>query len=265
MNPSEHDRERLSDYLLGLLEPNEVEKVEAELARSETLRDELARLRTTLLSLPEALEPETLPEGSWAALQAKLRVDASAADEAAPDGEAAPAGASAGSDAEPTAAPGGAPASPPRPATRSSGPRPRSGWWTVLPIGLALLLVATAVWGGSRARQAATLNREQRIVANWMRHPDMRVLQLTAAGEQRAGVVCILTDGRAMVLQPDPPPAGSSYVVYGRSGSGGAADETELVRGRGRLLRFQAEGLTQVSVRLEGRHAGAVGSVGLLQ
>ena len=145
MNPSEHDRARLSDYLLGLLEPNEVEQVEAELARSGTLRGELARLRTTLLSLPEALEPETLAQGSWAALQAKLRVDASAAGEAAPDGEAAPAGASAGSDVEPTAAPGGAPESPPRPAARSSGPRPRSGWWTVLPIGLALLLVATEI------------------------------------------------------------------------------------------------------------------------
>lgn len=117
------------------------------------------------------------------------------------------------------------------------------------------------------ARAVAELRSEQRLLAAWMSEPGMRLIALrgpastTEAGPPRQdgrwddegygdtgllGIVCVLPDGRALVFQPEPAPRGSTYVVSGR----GAGGEMELVRGGGALLRFAADGVDWVGVRL---------------
>lgn len=292
MNPNDIRREVLADYVLGMLEPDELHAVETALEGSEELSAEVAWLRLTLLSLPEGLEPESLPPGAWQALRARL-------DAPVPDATPASIGTEPGTDqpvapttvpatvpttvppSMPTAVPSPMPRVGPRTAgagtagprtadPRAAGPktarpepraRPRRrSWAPFLPAAFAaVLLVGVATWGGIQARNAATLEREQRIVAYWMRDPDIRILHLEQEGALTAGIVCILPDGRAMVLQPGRAPAGSSYVVYGVSDAGDVA----LAEGRGRLLLFRAEGLRRVSLAVRGRTDATVGSVSL--
>jgi len=228
------ERELLADRLLGLLEPAEAARVDAALARSADLRAEADALRAALFALPEALEPSPPAPGSWEALRARVREARSAGAEraAATDREGA------GHDARP-----GAAAWPRRP---------------VLAVALAAalaLLVGTAGWGALQQRRADLAAHEEAVVAYWMRNPELTIVSLDAVpGGPHPGVACVLPDGRAMVLQPQAPRAGRSYVLYGMTGAG----RVELGRTRGRLIVFRADGLDGVELEVSGPTGNSV-------
>ena len=123
--------------------------------------------------------------------------------------------------------------------------------------GFALALAATAflvvaglgVWGVQHATEAARLRDDQRILAYWMGNPDMRMVNLQPAsgsGDARMGVLCVLPDGRALVLQPNPAGRGETFVVVGRGQDG----VRELARGDANMIQFDASGVETVELRL---------------
>lgn len=230
-----HDRNdrgldaRLPDYLLELMPAAERDALTAELAADPALRRSLGALRRALFALPEALTHETPDAAAWERLRARLHGEG-AGRESSPSGAKRP--------------PRGAQRSP-RDAPRSprgipTGRRPLR--WAL--VASLLLLLAAGGWGWQRSREVARLQREQRVVAYWMRNPDMRLTRLEPAGELRAGVLCLLPDGRAMVLQPDPAPRGARWVLYGLTASG----RQQIASTPGRLLLFRTDELTGVEL-----------------
>ncbi len=231
---------RLADYLLELMPAGERDALAAELAADPALRHRLEALRRALFALPEALTHETPDAAAWERLRARLH------DEAAAPGTTAP-GTTAPGTTAPGATVGGATA---RGATPPAARRaPRAGPAGRRPLRWALaaslvLLLAAGGWGWQRAREVARLQHEQRVVAYWMRNPDMKLTRLEPAGELRAGVLCLLPDGRAMVLQPDPAPRGARWVLYGLTASG----REQIASAPGRLLLFRTDELTGVEL-----------------
>src|SRR5690606_9857541 len=70
------------------------------------------------------------------------------------------------------------------------------------------------------------------------------------------GVVCLLPDGRGLVLRPYPAPRGSWYQVVGTGPEG----ELELARSGGNVLTFDARGIEHLEVRvLDARRSGLAG------
>lgn len=230
-------RDLLADHALGLLEPDEVARVEAALAASLDLRREAAAVRSALYAVPLALRPEPTAPGAWQALLARVRSGGGANTV----GETATAG-------EPSAA------------TRR---RPSS-----LALGAALaatlvLLAMSVGWGVAQQKRVALQAHEQAVVAYWMRVPGMHVVPLQEPDQPlpgvHPGIVCMLPDGRAMVLQPHRAPQGASYVLYGDTGSG----QVELGRTRGTLIEFHTDGLQSVEVRVPGPQGGVVAKASL--
>ena len=225
----ERARELLPDYLLGSLDDLVAEEVEEALEASPELRREADAMAGALFAIPEELAPEPLPDDAWSRLHAALALD----------------GGAAATVADPL------------------GTRIRS-FALALAASLALLAAAGA-WGWTAIQEKTDLAEEQRIIAYWMRNPNLEIVSLDGVGFGRRatgaeaaeippGVVCILPDGRAMLLQPYAAPSGSRYVLYGRSASGlvrlGSTD--------GRFLLFDAEHLAGVELVVEGRRGGAV-------
>src|SRR5690606_25952672 len=95
---------------------------------------------------------------------------------------------------------------------------------------------------------------EQRVLSYWMANPDLRMVSLQEVGSSaaaepssqsgRLGVVCILPDGRALLLQPFPAGRGESFVVVGR----GSGQDVDLAVGAGNVIRFDLEGAESVVV-----------------
>ena len=225
----ERVRDLLPEYLLGSLEDREAADVEAALAASPELRHEAESLAHALFALPEELDPAPLADDAWSRLHTTVATGAGTANTVA---------------------------RPPRDRLR--------GFALALAAGLALL-VAAGAWGWTAVQENADLADEQRIIAYWMRNPNLAIVALDGVGagatpvgaeaaEIPPGVVCILPDGRAMLLQPYAPPSGSRYVLYGRSALGlvrlGNTDD--------RFLLFDAEELAGVELALEGRRSGVV-------
>lgn len=231
-----HERlanELLPEYLLGTLSDEQAERVEAALAASPALRREAEKLQSTLFALPEALEPEQLPDDSWTRLQAAVRRE--------------------------------------RSGPQDVGSKPGRHIPLLAPVhrfralgaALALCLVllgAVGVWGWQGTQTAQQLADEQRIIAYWMRNPDLRILSLAGVGPGLAqpdgaraaippGVVCILPDGRAMLLQPYAAPRGSRYVLTGLA----SGERVQLGSTEQRFLLFDAAGLDGVELALDGR------------
>jgi len=257
-------RELLADHVLGLLAPDEAARVEAALAASPELQAEAEGLRGALYAVPMALEPAPLAPGAWEGLLARVR----AADGA--DGEvpgAAPAGAALRA---PRTAPGAPaqralpPGAMPPGAAADPGWRARRTRRLSLAVAAAVLLLGGSVaWGLLLHQRVALQAHEQAVVAYWMRIPGMQVVPLEtpdgAVAGVHPGVVCVLPDGRAMVLQPHPAPGGAGYVLYGDTGTG----QVELGRTSGTLIEFHADGLQGVEVAIPGPRGGVVAKASL--
>ena len=274
-------RDLLPEYLLGTLDEETARRVEEAVADSPELQEEASALYRALYALPEELAPEPVPERVWQRLQASLldggsgadapRVDAASdvlPNHGSPDrnGKARPRHAASGTTA---------PAVPPRHANPTAGNPASSTHHSAEPhrrrarsrlVGLTLALAASlamlagvGAWGWRGSQERADLASEQRIIAYWMRNPNLRIVSLDGIGPGRLvvgqeqaevppGVVCILPDGRGMLLQPYAAPPGSRYVLRGESSSGTIA----LGSTDGRFLLFEASGLDGVELALEG-------------
>lgn len=234
--------ELLADHALDLLEPEAARRLEAELAASPELRAEAEALRGTLYAIPAGLEPQPPAPGAWEALLARTRETGTAPVRPAPVGPA------------------------PAAARRPTPPRRRP---LALALALSLLLLALSLgWGTVQYRTAALHLHEQAVVAYWMRVPGMKVVPLQAVdgapGVVHPGVVCLLPDGRAMVLQPHPAPADGDYVLYGLTGdSAGGGERVPLGQTRGTLIEFHADGLQAVELALPGPAGGVVARAAL--
>lgn len=241
----------------GLPAPGSPEAAERD-AITEALSDE-PELAPVFEALAASLAEEGLPVGGWEALQSRL-----AADDAA--------GQAVGAATPPVAgAPDAGRGMPPGRAAASSEPWDRypaaatkravpgrggeAGRWLVAAV-LAAAVVVAGSWGSLKAGEAAELRDDQRILAYWMANPEMRLIALSAPGGQagegrpRLGVVCILPDGRGLLLQPSAAPRGATFVVTGEGPDGAE----ELARGRGNMLQFDAGGVSSVEVALAGRN-----------
>jgi len=257
------------------------------IARSPRLAADRRALVTALYALPEELDPEPVPAAVWERIRAGARAISAPGHRTGTSASAFPAGdgrpPAAGSDAAGWR-PGGTGMS--RVGSQASdrharkphragaapgrtGGRILARRATVLGAALAVaLLAATSSWAIHATGQSHRLAREERIVAYWMRRPDLRILPLQAVAgggvrdragttEVPAGIVCLLPDGRAMLLQPSLPPSGSRYVLYGETSLG----RVELGDTRGRFLLFDHRGLSGVTLAVEGRRAGAIAHV----
>lgn len=207
----------------------------------DVLRDD-PDLAGVLEAVPAALEPVALPDGAWERLAGSLAVPTAAGDER----EAA------------TGA-----RHPDEPRDRTSRGRP---WrfdsahplsWLAAAV-IVGAVVGLGTWGTLQSAAKARVVEEQRVLAYWMANPDLRMVALRGVGATtsveedpsgRLGVVCILPDGRALLLQPAPAGRGSSYVVVSR----GADGDSDLGSGSSNVIRFDLAGAERVVVMLEGR------------
>lgn len=253
-------REMLPEYLLGSLDERDAEAVAQALAESAELRHEARALRRALFVLPDELEPARLPDDAWTRLRASVAEHKAATSLRSIDADAPGVGAAAAGPAEHETRRHEA-----RPGSQRLWGRPTRHGMRML--GFALLaslalLAAAGAWGLQEAVERSRIADEQRIIAYWMRNPELRIVALAASGAPNAadypdvtpGVVCVLPDGRAMLLQPYDAPRGSRYVLYGIGPQG----RVELGATDRRFLLFEATSLEGVELAVEGRDDAVV-------
>ncbi len=183
--------------------------------------------------MTSSLEPAELPAGGWERLQAALATPV-AVDE--PE--------------EPAVGRDGRGPAAAAPAADLPYRRSWPGFAWAAAAAVILVVAGLSVWGVQQAAESARLRDDQRILAYWMGNPEMRLAALQPTGEaadMRMGVLCMLPDGRALMLQPTPAGRGSTYVVMGRGPSG----TRELARGPENIMQFDITGVDVVELRLE--------------
>jgi len=121
------------------------------------------------------------------------------------------------------------------------------------------IVVGLGTWGTMQNAAKALVVEEQRVLAYWMANPDLRMVALREVGDTgsaasdalpgRLGVVCILPDGRALLLQPTPARRGTSFVVVSR----GADGDEDLGGGASNVIRFDLAVAQRVIVMREER------------
>lgn len=182
--------------------------------------------------LTTSLEPAELPAGGWERLQAALGAPAPAEQD------------------EPVVGREGRGLEAVAPAAGSGQRSTWPGFAWAAAAALILVVAGVGVWGVQQAAESARLRDDQRILAYWMGNPEMRVAALqptNQASDTRMGVLCMLPDGRALMLQPGPAGRGNTYVVMGR----GPAGTRELARGPENMMQFDITGVDVVELRLE--------------
>ncbi|MFO7546516.1 MAG: hypothetical protein R6W77_13575 [Trueperaceae bacterium] len=288
--------ELLADFVLGTLDASEASSVAATVATDPTVARRVAGIGRALEALALDLEPVELPPAGLDRLLREARgVHPGAADDASL-GAATTSAATATSAA--ASAWDTAVASPARSAARSVTARPttppltsaparpravRRGATVVVGVLVVALVALVGTFATFQAASVAELREEQRVLAYWMAIPDMTLISLEApagagddawsgsdaawAGSDEAsepddtghlGVVCLLPDGRGLVLRPYPAPPGGWYQVVGTGPEG----EIELARSGGNVLTFDARGIERVEVRvLDARRSGVAGAL----
>ena len=219
-------RERLIDLLLGLLPEDEERELLRELEDSPELQAELNELREAFYTLPEAGRIEPAPEGVWD------RIRASRDEEA-----------------------GGA--APPIVALQRRTRRTRP--WLAVAAAVVLTAGASLAWGGWQRSRAVRLDREQASLAYWMLHPEISIVQLEPPpGEDPSGIVCLLPEGRTLLLQTHPPEGRGRYRLWGSSDG----ERTLIGETDGRMLIFDRGGFDRVEVELSTRRGATVVPLG---
>lgn len=183
--------------------------------------------------LTASLEPAELPAGGWERLRA-----ATASSKGVEPQEGPQVGRAGRLPAEESGV------------TYAPPPRPWSAFGWAAAATVVLVVAGLGVWGVQQASESARLRDDQRILAYWMGNPDMRLTTLQPAGDAtdpRLGVLCVLPDGRALILQPNPAGRGQTYVVVGRGSTG----VRELARGDQNMIQFDVSGVDVVELRLE--------------
>lgn len=253
--------ELLADFVLGLLDEAEASSVAAAAAADPTVARRIAATRRALDALAIDLEPaDPLPGGLERLLdEVRSTMDDKAEDVPAPRRTKPVASAS---------------SAPPRRLRRASA-------WVAATLVVALVALA-GTFATLQAGAVAKVRDEQRVLAYWMGNPGMTLVSLEAppgtddgswegggGGDGRGGgavaadptgrlgVVCLLPDGRGLVLRPSPAPDGAWYQVVGTGPEG----DVELARSAGNLLTFDATGIERVEVRVLDARRGGLGGV----
>lgn len=132
--------------------------------------------------------------------------------------------------------------------------RGRARPWLAAAAALALAAVGFG-WGEWQRERAAQLDREQRVLAYWMLDPDMTILRLEPPpGSETSGIVCLLPEGRTLLLQTRPPSGRDRYRVWGTEGG----QRTLIGETDGRMLVFDRGGFERIEVEI-GPPGGADG------
>ncbi|HET8985843.1 MAG TPA: hypothetical protein VFN03_08805 [Trueperaceae bacterium] len=245
---------------------------DSELRHEAGVLDELLRedpdLAVAVEALPAALDRVDVPAEAWGKLSAALNElgQGGAGSGVRSEGSPSRAEADMADEAGPTSPSSTRPARPV--ADGYAGrrrPRPRS-WLTAAAV--AVVVVGLGTWGALQTGERARLIDEQRVLAYWMANPDLKMVALKEVGSAeppmgagqlgRLGVVCVLPDGRALLLQPAPADRGKSYVVVSRAADGASGAETDLGRGTGNVIRFDLAGAERVVVMLASADGGRV-------
>lgn len=285
----------LADFVLGTLDEAEAAKVAAAVATDAAIARRVTGFRHALDALALDLDPaEPSTTGLDRLLQAAreeapgeagaaLRQDATSAargrgSESERGGEHVGEGVGGrereservgGREREPSRASTAAP----RSGAHARSPSPahlramRRGTRVVAGVLVVALVALVSAFATFQAASVAEVREEQRVLAYWMANPDMTLISLEAptttgaaasdpADAGHLGVVCLLPDGRGLVLRPYPAPRGSWYQVVGSGPEG----ELELARSGGNVLTFDARGIERLEVRvLDARRSGLAG------
>jgi hypothetical protein len=185
-----HPDDRLPDYLLGMLSPEEAAELQAHLEACRVCQEELRQLSGSLITMVEALPPAPPPADAFKKIQARLAGERTAK----------------------------VPSASPRPARRFP-----YGW--ALAAVLSLVIAGGGILWGYRSQQSyRQAAEEQRVVAEWLLHLDVRPFLLQDREGNRVGSVLIRPDGQALFVLREPTAEGRAYQAWGHRD-----DEDELV------------------------------------
>ena len=170
--------DRLEEYVLGALSPDDQAQVEAKLKRSPAGRAQVQALREALVALVDAAPEHPAPPGGWAAIKSRLRTEA-----------------------PPVAS--GAPIA--RPLLR--------GWLAAAC--LALLLV-TGTLGGLHAYQTyQKADNDRALLVSFLAQPEIRRVALRTSGQTIGSV--LLQGKRALFVVDRALPPGQAYQAWGHT------------------------------------------------
>ncbi len=183
------------EYVLGTLEPSEVEQVEALLMRSAGARAEVRQLRDSLVTLTESLPPMAPRAEVWSNLQARLATEHILMDA------------------------GPSPIVPP--SVRVLTPR---GWpsrtsqlgWQVAAC-FCVIAIGSLFWGSRSYSAYQQVAAEALLVTAFLAEPQVQKITLHDPGNQGIGGVLREPQGRALFVLDQAPAAGRAYQAWGHT------------------------------------------------
>ena len=237
-----HPTERLPDYLMGELHPEEVTELETHLEGCEACREELARLAAPVGAMTEAFPQERPPERVWQGLQARfLR-------EVASQGEVQEAEHEPGTEemqvlTEPARAP---------------YPYPSYGW--LLAACLALVMTGGSLFWGYRNFQAyQQVRTDVRLLTDFLARPQVqRVVLENVVGSDRSespGSLLLTPEGDALFVLSEAAPPGRAYQAWGHISSDWDLERgeelTSLRLSEGSVFEVPSSGFASLYLSLE--------------
>lgn len=222
-----YTHEQLADYVLGLLEPQEMQEVEQHLEHSREAQQEVDALKASLFQLADELPPLAPAADSWERIQARLesrvapvsqQMDTPAAP-AVPETQVAPASVAA-----------------PAPLRMPN----YTAWAAVLAV------VMVGGWFGTQSYlKGAQARQEAQLIQQWTQNAQAKPLK-TAANVQVASVV-IHQDGQGMIIMNEKAQPDKSYQAWG------IKDGKPVSLGviTSRTIQVDTTGLEAVAVSLE--------------
>ncbi|GEM45809.1 anti-sigma factor domain-containing protein [Deinococcus cellulosilyticus] len=182
-----YTREQLADYVLGQLEPHEMQEIEQHLQSSESARREVAELQEALFQMAEELPAIPVNPDSWDSIQARLEPRASV--EAGTEQPIPPAA--------------------PQPSAPRRSLLPMFVGWAA-----ALVLVLAGGWYGLGIYQE---NQQTRLIESWLEQNQV-VKPLRLENQTQIASVAFHQDGQALVIMNQKADAQKSYQVWGIQG-----------------------------------------------
>jgi anti-sigma-K factor RskA len=221
--------DQLLDYVLGLLGPDEVRLLEAQLALNPLRRAQVRALRDSMLVMVDDLPALPPPPEAFAQLEAKFKTlrDANHAPINTPQM--------------------------PAPSRSRSRPSSWSRFRSIRPLILvvsSLAVIAALLWGANNWR---ILGREQPSLSAYLNDPSVRKLVLKNQDGTPTGQVLLREDGRMLISMKTALPPGKVFQAWGVTGPAnkriaspiglGDGQQLEVSRGRFPILWISIEPL----------------------
>ncbi|GGJ42055.1 anti-sigma factor domain-containing protein [Deinococcus roseus] len=206
-----YTREQLADYVLGQLEPQEMQEIADHLQTSAEARREVEDLQEALFRMAEELPPIPVNPDSWQKIQSKLEPQIQQ-----PEASSAPVSA---------------------PAARSLQLPSFLSWAAVV----AVLLVGG--WFGVGVYQE---NQQTRLIESWLQNnPKVEALKLQ--DQTQVASVAFHPDGQALVIMNQKAEQQKSYQVWGIKGG----QPVSLGVVASRTFQVDTSGYEAIAVSLE--------------